>query len=573
MRVPSFCLLPILLCAAPVAAAQAASKALDLVPAQAEAVAYYPNPKRLEAKWSALTSLFGEKDGFLGLKAQTGVDPSKAGPGPILKVSFRKEGGAETWAWLVPSAQPRDLIQALKPKPLPQGWTWSAPAPKKAAKAPAGAALHGASKQGYLVVANSAGALAAMLRTKDSVAAELAPYTAWMERHDACMIATRAGVEQSARDAGASLKDKPAEAGPAAPGPKPPKRLQSKLESWMELAKTSVHHVLAGLDLTADGGLRFEARALISKGSALGKELEALAPVGVHPLSGLAGPGFALALGGEWSSLFDLPSAVFEDMDTAGKVQPATRARLQQALEAQNAQIRSWGMTLAAPGPGQPLLGGLTSLIRVADSSAYLAAAEAASRAQGAFFEELGMAEAVTFAKDPLPGVASCTVTTRPGGKADDPGSAQLKQGLAMAFGGDAMRVSTAALDAQRLLVVMGGPEQLKARLQEARAEGLPASIAAVEPDLGSSHRFALYLDLRGLRDLAQLAAGMFMGPDAKPLPAIAEVPAMGVTLSLDSTAMELRGSLRGETLRAAANFFKAVKTLLPADKKGADRP
>ena len=565
MPIRSLLLLPALLSAAP-----AQSPAFNLVPARAEAVAYYPKPQRLEAKWSAVVGVFGEKDGFLGLKADTGIDLSKAGPGPLLKVSLRKEAGGESWVWLVPTARPGELVQGLKPKPDGKGWTWNVSSPKKAAKAPATATLHGASKPGFLVVANSAGGLAAVLKSPQSLASELAPFAAWMERHDACLVATKAGIEQAAKEAKTSLNEKPAEAGPAAPKPKPPKRMQAKFEGWMELAKTSVHHVLAGLDLTEDGGLRFEAKALITKGSALGQELESLAPVGSHPLSGISATPFALALGGEWSSLFDVQAAVFEDLDRAGKVQEATKVRLQQALEAQNRQIRSWGMALAAPRAGQPMLSGFTALIRVEDSRAYLTAAEEAAKAQGALFDELGMAGAVTFAKDSVAGVPSCTVSTRIAGKPEDPSTAQISQGLAMAFGGDAILASTAALDDHRMLVVMGGPEQLKARLEEARKtpDRLPASIAAVEPDLGSGHRFALYLDLRGLRDVAQLVAGMFMGPDGKPLPAVPEVPAMGLTLSLDPAAIELRGSARGETLRAAAAFFKAVKALLPADKK-----
>jgi len=577
MRSSRVLLLPAFLSIATVAPAQSPSKILDLIPARAEAVAFFPKPKRLESKWSALTGVFGEKGSFLGLKGETGIEP--AGPGAIVKVILPKGEGGEAWAWLVPAAQPRELLRGLKPKALAGGWTWSAPVDttKKAAKVQAATTLHGAAKAGFLVVANSAAALAAVLKPEGSLAAELAPFAAWMEGHDACLVATRAGVEQAAREGGSNLKDKPAvSAGePAAAAPKPPKRIQAKLEGWLELAKTSVHHVLAGLDLTEDGGLRFEARALITKGSSLARELESLAPAGAHPLSGLSASGFALALGGEWSSLFDVQAAVFEDLDRAGKVQEATKARLQKALEAQNRQIRSWGMALAAPRAGQPMLSGFTALVRVADSRTYLAAAEEAAKAQGALFDELGMAGAVTFTKDSVAGIPSCTVSTRIAGKPEDPSTAQISQGLAMAFGGDAILASTAALDEQRMLVVLGGPEQLKARVEEARKapDRLPASIATVEPDLGSGHRFALYLDLRGLRDLAQLAAGMFMGPDARPLPAIPEVPAMGISLSLEPTALELRGSLRGATLRAAAEFFKAVKTLLPADRKGAGKP
>jgi hypothetical protein len=549
---------------------------LGLVPDHAEAVAYYPNPKRLEQKWSALVGLFGEKASFLELKSKTGIDPSRLGSGPLVKVSFAKAGPAESWVWLIPTPQPKAALQGLDAKGKGGGWTWKAPVEpaKKGAKASPSTPLYGTAQAGFLLVANHEQALAAFQKPKGTLSQELSPYATWLERHDVSLVATKHGVERAATEAGQSFKagaGKPkAGEAPESQSPKAPKRLQSKLEGWMESARTSVHHVLAGLDLTAEGGLQFEAQARLTKGSSLSRNLETLAPVAGHPLAGLTARNFALALGGDWSGLFDLQGAVLEDLDKAGKAQPATKERMQKALEAQGSLIRSWGASLAAPAAGQPMLSGLTSLIRLADSRAYVSATEDLCKAQNAFFEELGMPGAVTFTPDALPGVPSCSVTTRMAGKGEDPAAAQMRQGMAMAFGGEALQVSTGALDEHRVLVVLGGPEQLKARLDESRKGpvGLPASVAAVEPDLGVDHRFALYLDLRGLRDLAQLAAGMFMGPEAKPLPAVPEVPALGVALSLDPSMLELRGSVRGETLRAAAAFFKAAKSLLPADKK-----
>src|ERR1035438_3855624 len=111
--------------------------------------------------------------------------------------------------------------------------------------------------------------------------------------------------------------------------------LRDKLDRWAEMAKTSVHHALFGLDLSEDGGLAFEARALLIKDSPLSRELAALPPVVGHPLNGLATPEFALAFGGEWSMLYDFQSALIEDLDKTGKVQAATLDKLRKALTTQ----------------------------------------------------------------------------------------------------------------------------------------------------------------------------------------------------------------------------------------------
>src|ERR1035438_10032698 len=110
MRVSRLLAVSVLLTLAVGAAAQSPVKAtthvLELIPAQAQVVVYFPDLKSLEAKWSKVVGHFGGKDGFLKLQRQTGIDPSRLGPGPILRVSFRASGAAETWVWLLPTKDP-----------------------------------------------------------------------------------------------------------------------------------------------------------------------------------------------------------------------------------------------------------------------------------------------------------------------------------------------------------------------------------------------------------------------------------------------------------------------------------
>jgi hypothetical protein len=342
--------------------------------------------------------------------------------------------------------------------------------------------------------------------------------------------------------------------------------LRARLSRWVEKTGLSVHHGLLSLDLTEGGGVAFEVRALVTRDSPLSRELAARPAAAGHPLEGLAAPGFALAFGGEWSGFSEWQATLLE-LGGAGKVQPATQDQLKQSLAAQNALVHSWAGSFAAPAPRAALLSGLTSLIRVTDAQAYLATLESASQAQNALLQDLGTPGVVTFERDPLPGVPSCTLTTRLSFK-DDPATASARTALTMLFGGEAVVMSLAALDEHRVLAVLGGADLLKARLEEARnaPPGLAPSIQAVASELGQAPRFALYVDPVGLRQLAQSLLRAYGSPEAT-LPELPFVPAAGLTLSLDPELVQLRGAVRGETLRATVTLFKAVGALLPKPK------
>jgi hypothetical protein len=581
MRLARQLAIPVLLTAAVGASAQApgdpAARLLKLIPAQAQAVVYFRDARSLETKWSRVMGHLGGKTSFLMLKGETGLEPSRLGPGPLAQVAFGPTGAGGTMVWLVPVKDPKALLQGLKATQKAGVWTWSLAGRGKGGAKELSAWFSG-SGAGYLIVADSEASLAVFRKPAHTLSVELAPYTAWMAGHDVSMVATRAAVVAAAESMSQSFKPPAApkaedeaekDAPPAAPAAKVMTRLQAKLERWADLARTSVHHALGGLDLSEDGGVTFVAQALLTKDSPLSLELATLPPVAGHPLQGLAPAEFALALGGDWTALADFQSSFLEGLGAAGKVQPATMARLQKSFDIQRGLTRSMAGTCSAPAPGGSLLSGLTTLVRVSDSRAYLASLEESSQAQNLLFQDLGMPGAVTFTPDVLPGMPSCGVTTRLVAKDGDAAQASSRAALAMLFGGDALQMSVGALDDQQVLAVVGPAELLKARLEEVRkapAE-LPRSIQAVEPDLGKDHRFALYLDPRGLRDFAQVMAGK--GGGEVRLPAIPEVPAAGITLSLDPALLELRGAVKGETLKALATLFQAIGALLPHGQPG----
>ena len=99
MRVSRLLAIPVLLAMAAGSSAQSpvksAPRILEMIPGQAQTVMYYPDFRRMEAKWSKVVAPFGGKDSFLTLKRQTGIDPSRLGSGPMVRVSFQASGAPQ----------------------------------------------------------------------------------------------------------------------------------------------------------------------------------------------------------------------------------------------------------------------------------------------------------------------------------------------------------------------------------------------------------------------------------------------------------------------------------------------
>jgi hypothetical protein len=74
---------------------RSSARVLELIPGQAQTVLYYPDFRRLEARWAKVVAPFGGKDSFLILKAQTGIDPARLEAGPVVRVSFPTADGVE----------------------------------------------------------------------------------------------------------------------------------------------------------------------------------------------------------------------------------------------------------------------------------------------------------------------------------------------------------------------------------------------------------------------------------------------------------------------------------------------
>jgi hypothetical protein len=544
---------------------------LAQIPSQAAVVIISPNTHRLEAKWAKVTAPFGGGGRLLDFKQWTGIEASRLGTGPLAELTFLGQGGSQTMVWLLPSQEPKALMQGLNA--THKGWTWSWTLTNPASNSTAQGepqTRFALARAGYLVVATREIDLAPFRKPAATLAAELAPYLDWMGSHDLSVVATQAAVAEAARSAKAALQAPAGEGKPeaeTAAAPKVVAEMRARLSPWVEKAGLSVHHGLLSLDITEGGSVAFEVRAMLTKDSPLSRDLAAKPAAAGHPLEGLSAPGFALAFGGEWSGFPELQATLLE-LGGAGKVQPATKEKLKQSLAAQNALVRSWAGSFAAPAPRAALMSGMTSLVRVTDAQAYLATLESASQAQNALLHDLGTPGAVTFERDTLPGVPSCTLTTRMSFK-DDPSTASARTALTMLFGGEAVVMSLGALDEHRVLAVMGGADLLKARLEEARnaPPGLAPSIQAVTSELGQAPRFAFYVDPVGLRELAQSLLRVFGSPGATTLPELPFVPAAGLTLSLDPAMVQLRGAVLGETLRATATLFKALGALIPKPK------
>src|ERR1035438_3089928 len=100
MRLARQLAIPVLLTAAVGASAQApgdpAARLLKLIPAQAQALGYFRDARSLETKGSRGMGHLRRQPSFQMLKDETGLEPSRVGPGPLAQVAFGPTGAGGT---------------------------------------------------------------------------------------------------------------------------------------------------------------------------------------------------------------------------------------------------------------------------------------------------------------------------------------------------------------------------------------------------------------------------------------------------------------------------------------------
>lgn len=539
---------------------QSLKPGLSLIPAAVETVEIYPRPAEAELRGQSFSARFGNAGPFSGLEGRTGIRPADLSPGAAFMAEFPAQPAADAagakaapppvrYLAVLPAPAPEALLARLKATRHGELWSY---------RVAADGTRYAAARAGFLMISADRATLQAALASKDTLAKEVdAPLEAWLASHDTDLLwsgrTLRAGLEGAVADL-----HKPAA------GPDPALVWKVRFRALVEKAQASVVHAALGLDLAPDGAARLSVKAFYRPGSPLAQDAAALAPLGAHPLSGLPQGAFALALGGQWPDWFSLMGS---DPDLAQSAYPAAslptgfQVRMSQALQAEQAQVQALAVRVAPPAQaGDPLLKGAVSVLRVSDAAAYLAAQDQVVALHAEAAAKGGVAPLLTLQKAILPEVTSyalVTDLTRLQG-----GQAQAAMVGGFLFGEPQMRQSVAKVDAHTLVAVFGDAEALRRTLKELKRAGAldaAAGIKRTDTLLQSGSRFSLYLDLKGLRDLAQGLAAAF-GKGGSPLPEVPAVAPLGLAFTCDPSGFQLQGAAHPETLAALSDLFAQLR-------------
>ena len=552
------------------ASAQSLKPGLSLIPSTVEDVVVYKDLPSFEANSRVLVGLIG---GEKGLDALSGVGfaSKDMAPGPVFRGEYSTpkatEGASKkpaSFLAVLPVKDAKALLGRLHAKAERGIWTYNL---KMAGPSEDSALRFAAVKSGFLLVSDDRAALSEALATKQTLASEVdAASEAWLVSHDMSLFVSS---QETKSDLADMVKGTTSPKAGALASTRP------RFKALALKAQASVTHFALALDVAPDGTARGTFRAFFAPGSPLSVDASALPPLGAHPLAGLPADPFALALGGQWPEALNFLAA---DPDVAlapyrGHEMPdGLKADYLAALKAQSAQTQSMAMLVGPPAKsGDALLGGATVLIRAKDAAAYIEGQGKIADLQGRLAKAAGIEPFTTFEKGVLPDTPSFTLTVDlgrvQGGQAMPP---QASMFFGFLFGGTVMRQSAAQLDDHTVISVFGTPEDLKTALQRGKKSAFLTDQPLLKREdelLPAASRFSLYLDLKGLRDMAQILATAF-GQGEKPLPEVAQVPPFGVAFLCDASGFEVRGGAQADSLKALRDLFADVKRRMPTTPK-----
>lgn len=557
--------------------AQSLKPGLSLIPAAADNVEIYPKPVEVEAKGKALQSLFKDESSFLGLESKVGLSIKDLDAGVAFIADFpepKSAPGTKTgpkqaltpFLAVLPSARGEALLAQLKAKKRQGVWSYALPPV-------AGGEVQTrfvAVRPGFLLIASDRTVLDAAQAAKETMAEEVdGPTEAWLLSHDTSDIWSAASTRSTLAEMVAGL-NKPRSGQEAALA-----LVGTRFKGLATKAQASITHLALGLDLPASGSVRIAARAFYGPGTPLAQEASALTPSGIHPLDKLPQDPFFLALGGQWLEVFnfimadpDIALAAYKEHPLPGDL----KVRYSAAMKAQADQIQSMSMLMAPPSKeGEPLMKGAVSILRVKDAAAYEAAQERVTALQAEVAKAAGTPVYAAMEKDVLPGTPSFMLTVDFEKTPDARNrAAQASMMFGFLFGGTEMRASYGQLDAHTWLSVFGSGEDLQwALLRAKQMAPLPQAALVKREDelLPSNSRFSLYLDLKGVRDAAQMVVAA-MGRGQGQLPVVPRVPPLGLAFTCDPGGLEIRGGAQPETLTALRDLVAEVSKSMPPSGK-----
>ncbi len=451
----------LVLSAAPVLA-QDAKETLQAIPSDALGFVY---TGRLDQSNEKLHTLLKQlkvpvPDSPLDLaKKALGVSKGLNGKASAAVILFPpEEGEMPTPVGLVPVSNYKEFVAQFELKDLGDGISeFKLPTGPKMAVAQKG-------KFAVLAYARNFDTLKKYLTSSTNLTAWAQPLQTWLDENDLAAVVTARGVKYYIGKVRAELAKKAGQGAPA----DPTALMFASLERVLKSVESDVTHAGLAVKLDKAGNLHLDVRALFAKGSGLAKEAAAMKVPEGGPLAGLPQGPFAVAVGGAVPE--NVMKALVNLLGEAMKKDPGNLPaekldKLHKALSQILLGIRGAGLVVSEVKPGDFLLSGWTSIMKVDNAPGYIDSYEKALLEITSLDRNQGKIFATKRAKIAKISVLEITSDFMPRNAGDLPPNIMdaQRKALESVFGnGGKMTMSMAAIDGSTVLTTYHNAEEMK---------------------------------------------------------------------------------------------------------------
>lgn len=496
------------------------------------------------------------------LKGALGVEKGLAEKGSLAVAVFKGKGEFDEPSplFVIPVSNYQDFIKQFEPD--------DPDAPIAVLKLRDGKELVSAKRGNYAVMAAIAdrALLERALKTDKSLAATVAPISAWLKENDASGVLTPGGVKLIAAKAreGLAIAKQQFEALP--PEAQVVGKFFDALDNFLKSVETDVTHAGLGLRLDAAGSVQVSAQARFAKGSGFAKAGAAVqAPPG-GPLAGLPAGPFVLAGGGAVpeKAMLKLMSMNAEMMKAAGMNIPEETIKKLEDVYAQMIKgIKGMGMVWQVGKEGQPAFASIVAAMHTDNADAYIANYEKSIATMNELVKDLNLPflPAYEVKKLKVQGKPALEMSMDLAAAAGLPEEMQMM--FKNMFGPDGkMTISAAARDDKTVVMRYTGASGLKEIINAKKDLAGDAGVMQASKLLPAGSQWALYVSPAGATEFADRMVKTF-SPFPIEIPRFPATPPVALGAKISAQSFEMRLVVPAQVIDAAGSYVDQVKKML----------
>ena len=416
-------------------------------------------------------------------------------------------------------------------------------------------------------------ALEHLLESEKDISSEFESIQEWLDESDIAAAATPAGLKLALSQASMGLEQAKA-AFPA--DNEQAVTVMKTLEAYqaaLGMLEKEATHLAIGLTVDDDGALHLGSRTLFLKGGAVDSVAAKLTSPKTSLLAGLPAGPYAMAFAGTtpealFSGLMKWSVEMMKMNPLYGNLDANQTEKLNAAMAESMKGVQSMAMVMGAGKPGDSFYSNTCGLIKVKDSTAYIAQSKKAMLTMGEALQDPDTKTPMYVARDlKVGGAPGLEVTMDMSSMIQGQQAEQIKAMIEKMVGpGGKMNVYMAAADKTTVAMAYVSKEKLN-QLLAAYKSGKPG--LAADPDvtktgalLPEGSQWVGYVNPKGFLEFINVVVTTLMPPDGPQftLPPFPQTAPIGMGARLDAKGLETDVVVPAKLLAAIADYARQLQ-------------